>query len=64
MRHDKLRTFGVGAAHAATYWRGLIRQLIAMRALDVDTEGHGGLFLVQEEARPILRGDTKVTLQR
>jgi ATP-dependent DNA helicase RecQ len=63
-RHDRLRTFGVGAAHAASYWRGLIRQLIALRALDVDTEGHGGLFLVQDEARPILRGEVKVMLRQ
>jgi ATP-dependent DNA helicase RecQ len=63
-RHDKLRTFGVGAAHAGTYWRGLIRQLIALRALDVDTQGHGGLFLVQDEARPILRGERTVTLRQ
>lgn len=62
--HDRLRTFGVGAAHAATYWRGLIRQLIALRALDVDTEGHGGLFLVEEVARPILRGEGKVILRQ
>src|ERR1700733_7809139 len=63
-RHDKLRTFGVGAGHAATYWRGLVRQLIALRALDVDTEGHGGLCLVQEEARPILRGGVRVLLRQ
>ena len=63
-RHDRLRTFGVGAARGATYWRGLIRQLIARRALDVDTEGHGGLFLVQDEARPILRGEVKVVLRQ
>ena len=63
-RHDRLRTFGVGAAHPATYWRGLIRQLIALRALDVDTAGHGGLFLVQHEARPILRGEVKVILRQ
>jgi ATP-dependent DNA helicase RecQ len=62
--HDRLRTFGVGAAHAPAYWRGLVRQLIALRALDVDTEGHGGLFLMQEEARPILRGEAKVTLRQ
>jgi ATP-dependent DNA helicase RecQ len=62
--HDRLRTFGVGVDHSGTYWRGLIRQLIALRALDVDTEGHGGLFLVQEEARPILRGEVKVTLRQ
>lgn len=62
-RHDKLPTFGVGAARPATFWRGLIRQLIAAGALDVDTEGHGGLFLVQEKARPILRGETKVLVR-
>jgi ATP-dependent DNA helicase RecQ len=62
--HDRLKVFGVGAAHAAPYWRGLIRQLIALRALDVDTEGHGGLFLVEEDARPILRGEAVVTLRQ
>ena len=61
--HDRLPTFGVGADHAAIYWRGLIRQLIAMRALDIDTAGHGGLFLNQEEARPILRGQVRVMLR-
>ena len=62
--HDRLRTFGVGTAHAPTFWRGLIRQLIALRALDVDTEGHGGLFLVEVEARPILRGEVRVMLRQ
>jgi len=42
----------------------LIRQLIAIRALDVDTAGHGGLFLVQQEARPILRGEASVMLRQ
>lgn len=58
--HDRLPTFGVGADRSPAYWRGLIRQLIAIRALDVDTAGHGGLFLNQEEARPILRGECRV----
>ena len=61
--HDKLPTFGLGADHPATYWRSLIRQLIALGALDVDTQGHGGLFLVQDKARPILRGETHVMLR-
>jgi ATP-dependent DNA helicase RecQ len=61
--HDRLPTFGVGAEHAAPFWRGLIRQLIALGALDVDTRGHGGLFLAQEKARPILRGEAKVMLR-
>jgi ATP-dependent DNA helicase RecQ len=63
-RHDKLPTFGVGADHAAPFWRGLVRQLIAMGALDVDTAGHGGLFLVQDKARPVLRGETRVMLRQ
>ncbi len=62
--HDRLPTFGVGVDRTATYWRGLIRQLIAIRALDVDTAGHGGLFLNQDEARPILRGECRVILRQ
>jgi ATP-dependent DNA helicase RecQ len=62
--HDRLPTFGVGKDQPAAYWRGLIRQLIAIRALDVDTAGHGGLFLNQAEARPILRGEQRVMLRQ
>ena len=62
--HDRLPTFGVGTDRPQSFWRGLIRQLIALRALDVDTAGHGGLFLVQEEARPILRGERRVTVRQ
>jgi ATP-dependent DNA helicase RecQ len=61
--HDRLPTFGIGADHAAPYWRGLIRQLIALGALDVDTAGHGGLFLMQDKARPILRGEAPIMLR-
>ena len=63
-RHDALPTFGVGADHSPAFWRGVIRQLIALGALDIDTDGHGGLFLVPDRARPILRGEAAVTLQR
>jgi ATP-dependent DNA helicase RecQ len=62
--HDKLSVFGIGADHAVPYWRGIVRQLIALGALDVDTQGHGGLFLVEEKARPILRGETAVLLRQ
>ena len=47
----------------SAYWRGLIRQLIGLGVLDIDTEGHGGLFLVADKARPILRGEQSVTLR-
>ena len=62
-RHDQLPTFGVGADHAPSYWRGLVRQLIGLGVLDIDTEGHGGLFLVADKARPILRGEQAVMLR-
>jgi ATP-dependent DNA helicase RecQ len=62
-RHDRLPTFGVGAERSAGFWRSAIRQLIAHGALDVDTDGHGGLFLVPDRARPILRGEMRVTLR-
>ncbi|HEY6431344.1 MAG TPA: RQC domain-containing protein, partial [Acetobacteraceae bacterium] len=62
-RHDTLPTFGVGAARSIEFWRGLVRQLIAAGALDVDTAGHGGLFLVEDKARPILRGETAVMVR-
>jgi ATP-dependent DNA helicase RecQ len=58
--HDKLSVFGIGSNHGVPYWRGMIRRLIALGALDVDTQGHGGMFLVEEQARPILRGEAKV----
>jgi ATP-dependent DNA helicase RecQ len=61
--HDRLPTFGLGADHPPPFWRGLIRQLIALGALDVDTAGHGGLFLLQDKARPILRGEARVMLR-
>jgi ATP-dependent DNA helicase RecQ len=62
--HDKLSVFGIGADHGAPYWRGIVRQLIAHGALDVDIQGHGGLFLVEDKARPILRGETQVLLRQ
>ncbi|MBV9655511.1 MAG: DNA helicase RecQ [Acetobacteraceae bacterium] len=62
--HDRLPTFGVGREHGAGFWRGVLRQLIAHGALDVDTAGHGALFPVETKARPILRGETGLTLRR
>jgi ATP-dependent DNA helicase RecQ len=62
--HDRLPTYGIGREHTVPYWRSMIRQLIAAGALDVDTEGHGGLFLVQDKARPILRAECRVMLRQ
>ncbi len=61
LRHDQLPTFGVGADHSVKAWRSYIRQLVALRLLEVDVEGHGGLRLGPEaEVRPVLRGERNV----
>ena len=64
LRHDQLPTFGVGADHSVKVWRSYIRQLVALRLLEVDVEGHGGLRLGPEaEVRPVLRGERNVELR-
>jgi ATP-dependent DNA helicase RecQ len=61
--HDRLPTFGVGAERSTEYWRGVIRQLIARGALNVDTGEFATLSLVDEKARPILKGQEAVLLR-
>ena len=63
-RHESLPIFGLGADRAAPFWRGVIRQLIALGAVDIDTAGHGGLFLNSDRARPILRAEERVMLRQ
>lgn len=62
--HDASSVFGAGADHSPAFWRGVLRQLVAKGALDVNTEQYGGLFLVADRARPILRGEQRVRLRR
>jgi ATP-dependent DNA helicase RecQ len=61
--HDRLPTFGVGADRTRTFWRGVIRQLIALGALEVDMGEFATMRLVQDKARPILRGEQTVMLR-
>ncbi|APH54134.1 ATP-dependent DNA helicase recQ [Granulibacter bethesdensis] len=63
-QHDRLPTYGVGQDRPATFWRSVIRQLIARGMLDMDVEGHGGLQLVPDRARTVLRGTEKVFLRQ
>jgi ATP-dependent DNA helicase RecQ len=63
--HDKLPTFGVGKDQPSRFWHGVIRQLVALSALDV-AEEEGGFRLLRldaERARPILRGEARVMLR-
>jgi len=61
--HDKLPTFGIGADQSEGFWRGVIRQLIALGALRTESGEYASLALVTDKARPILRGETAVMLR-
>ncbi len=62
-RHHELSTFGLGTSLNANHWRSLFRQLIALGLLAVDADGYGTLRLA-ESCRPLLRGETSLTLRR
>jgi ATP-dependent DNA helicase RecQ len=63
--HERLPTFGVGRDRPSRFWHGVIRQLVALGALDVaeSEEGFRTLRLDPERARPILRGEARVELR-
>ena len=62
-RHHELPTYGVGKDRPAGFWRGVLRQLVARGALRTGSGDYASLVLVPEEARPILRNETKVLLR-
>ncbi|HWU50586.1 MAG TPA: DNA helicase RecQ [Asticcacaulis sp.] len=43
--HDQLSTFGIGTEYDSRTWRAILRQLIALRLIEVDLAGHGGLSI-------------------
>ena len=61
--HEKLTTFGIGAALGEAEWRAVFRQLVAFGYLTVDHEGFGSLVLT-EASKPVLKGEQKVTMRR
>ena len=61
-RHENLSTFGIGADIAAAQWRSLLRQLIAAGYVLSDAARFGALK-VSKAARPLLRGETTLTLR-
>ncbi len=61
--HDQLPTWGAGADQSEGYWRGVIRQLVAVGALQRGEGERAGLALVPDRARPILRGEARVMLR-
>lgn len=61
--HDKLSVYAIGNDIAQPQWRSVFRQLLAMGYLEVDVEGHGGVYLT-EESRPVLRGEKVVEMRK
>ena len=60
--HDGLSTFGIGAAFSEIQLRGVLRQLIATGALNVDGQAFNTLQLT-EQSRAVLKGEVAVRLR-
>ncbi|MDB5751832.1 MAG: recQ1, partial [Ramlibacter sp.] len=60
--HDKLSTFGIGAAFSEQQLRGVLRQLIATGALAVDAQAYNTLQLTGG-SRAVLKGEQEVQLR-
>jgi len=61
--HTSLSVFGIGTEYTTTQWRSILRQLLVLGFLKVDTAGYGGIQLT-EKSRPLLRGDIELPLRR
>ncbi len=61
--HDRLSTFGIGADITANEWRAVFRQLVALGFLRSESSRMGALML-NESARPLLRGEQRVQLRK
>ena len=54
--HDRLPTFGAGAARRKAEWLSLIRQMVAAGILRLDVAGYGGVAITGK-GRALLRGE-------
>ncbi|VVD61413.1 ATP-dependent DNA helicase RecQ [Pandoraea capi] len=61
--HESLPTFGVGGEMDDQGWRAVFRQLIAHGIIEPDSSQYGALTL-NATARPVLKGETTVSLRR
>ena len=60
--HQQISTFSIGSEYSEAQLRSVLRQLIALGALQVDAASYNTLRLL-EPARPILRGEQPVHLR-
>ncbi|MEU4295403.1 RQC domain-containing protein [Kribbella sp. NPDC026596] len=61
-RHEQLSVFGIGTELKDTEWRGVIRQLLALRLLTV--EGDDGTLVLAEESGVVLGRRREVMMRR
>ncbi|MCB1333530.1 MAG: DNA helicase RecQ [Roseivivax sp.] len=61
--HDDLPTFAVGRDLSKAQWQAVFRQMMGRDLFRPDPERHGALVMT-EAARPLLRGETTITLRR
>lgn len=61
LRLDELSTWGIGADLSAKQWRGVVRHLLAIGA--VEPQGEWGVLAPTETAKPILRGEATVMMR-
>ena len=62
-RHADLSVYGIGKELDQQQWRLVLRQLLVLGFLSVDTGGYGALKL-SETSRPLLRGEMALPLRR
>jgi ATP-dependent DNA helicase RecQ len=63
LHHNELSTYGIGADLSSVEWENILRQLIHLGYLVQDFTRYGALGL-SPAARPVLKGETQVTLGR
>ena len=61
--HDQLPTYGVGKEYDRRQWQGIFRQMMGHDLIRPDSERHGALRMT-ENARPLLRDETTITLRQ
>ncbi len=61
--HDQLPTFAVGKDLSKPAWGAVFRQMMGQDLVRPDGERHGALRMT-DAARPILRGETSISLRR
>ncbi len=62
-QHHELSTYGIGKSLSVNQWRSVFRQLLVQGILKIDGAGYGSLLL-DESARPILRGEASISLRK